>query len=297
MKIDKRHIKYDINKKELKDLFVKIDMPFKKNKNEVWASISKEINENPKLKTKHRINYKLILRIAAVISCILIGSGIFLKTFTKNIKCSYGQQISQVLPDGSVVFLNAGSEIAYQPYWWKFNREVLMEGEGFFEVKKGKIFTVKSNNGTTEVLGTSFNIYARDKNYNVFCRTGKVKVYGVNPNKPLIITPGQMAIFSIKNKQGEIKQSSEENILSWKVNKFNFTSMPLSKVFKVLERQYDVEIINNLKIQTDYIYTGYFSKKKSVEKSLSLICESFDITFVKLENNKYKVLQGKKNEQ
>jgi ferric-dicitrate binding protein FerR (iron transport regulator) len=296
MTIEKGHIIFDANKEGTKKLFVKIDMPFEKNKDEVWASISKEINDNPQLEIKQRTNYKLVLRIAAVISFILVGSGIFLKTYTKNIKCNYGQHISQVLPDGSVVYLNAGSEIAYQPYWWKFNREVLIEGEGFFEVEKGKEFIVKSNNGITQILGTSFNIYARDKEYNVFCRTGKVKVSGINSNKALIIIPGQMAIFNIKNKQGKITQSSVENVLSWKANKFNFTSMPLLKVFKELERQYDVKIINKLKTQSDYIYSGYFTKKKSIEESLNLICESFDITFVKLDDNKYKVLQSKKSE-
>ena len=79
------------------------------------------------------------------------------------------------LPDNSIVTLRGGSELSYAPYWWFADRSLQFEGEAFFDVEKGSSFTVQSDNGVTQVLGTSFSIYANDENYEVFCKTGKVK--------------------------------------------------------------------------------------------------------------------------
>ena len=73
------------------------------------------------------------------------------------------------------MMLNAASRLQYHPYWWRFERQVKLEGEVFL-VKPGTLFKVVSEKGTTEVLGTEFNIYSREKNYSVFCQSGTVKV-------------------------------------------------------------------------------------------------------------------------
>ena len=104
-----------------------------------------------------------------------------------------------ILPDGSIAQLNGSSTLKYHPYWWNISRNISLEGEAFFEVAKGSKFSVESKNGTTSVLGTSFNIYARSNQYEVVCVTGKVWVENATGEVSTIITPNQKAVLSIPN--------------------------------------------------------------------------------------------------
>ncbi|MBQ0740845.1 FecR domain-containing protein, partial [Aquimarina celericrescens] len=81
-----------------------------------------------------------------------------------------------VLPDGSFVDLNAGSELTHQRFFWSQNREITLQGEGYFKVTSGTNFTVTTSLGKIEVLGTQFNIKEREKLFEVNCYEGRVKV-------------------------------------------------------------------------------------------------------------------------
>jgi len=275
------------------DLFARLENPFAETKDKIWDEIFEGVEQSVEIKSKVRVVSFTKMRIVAAVLIPIIGIAFFMRFYTKTIDCSRGEHISYILPDDSKVNLNAQTLISYKPYWWYFSRELSLEGEAFFDVKKGEKFKVVSKSGTTEVLGTSFNIYARNNNYKVFCKTGKVKVSSTDANVELIIEPGEIAVLDNKNKKGNVENVVAEDILYWKENKFNFSSKPLDDVFNVLELQYDVSIEVELNDLSDYLYTGYFVKSKSVEKSLDLICKSFNLTFVKLSNKKYKVLQNK----
>jgi ferric-dicitrate binding protein FerR (iron transport regulator) len=116
--------------------------------------------------------HKLVLGIAAA---LLLLAGIFslLRFYTTTKSCPAGQHLSYILPDGSSVEMNADSKITFHPLWYRFARKIDFEGEGYFEVKKSKKFEVVSESGTTEVLGTSFNIYSRDNESNLPDRKSK----------------------------------------------------------------------------------------------------------------------------
>ncbi len=289
-----KHISYNQRNSEHDDFLTKVEIPFAKSKDEIWGIISDKLSDRPHIKSKTKVISMIWFKVsAAAIVILLIGTSLFLKFYTKNFHCNKGEHISQVLPDGSVVEMNAESSISYHPYWWNFDREVTFEGEAFFEVERGKKFKVLSENGITEVLGTGFNIYARNNDYKVYCETGKVKVSSTKTNVDFIISPGEIVIIDNENKLGKVENIKAENILSWKNNKFIFTSELLTEVFEELERQYNVSIITDLENPDDYIYTGYFTKDVSVKSSLNFICKSFNFTFVKLEKNKYKVLQNR----
>src|SRR5690606_19908053 len=75
-----------------------------------------------------------------------------------------GGQYRLILPDGSMVWLNAASSITYPTAFTGSQRTVEITGEAYFEVKhyENKKFTVSSNQTTTEVLGTHFNVNAYD---------------------------------------------------------------------------------------------------------------------------------------
>jgi len=294
MKKSYKHILYNQNDLKHGDFLKKVEIPFSKGKEDIWETMSGRLSSRPQDMAKTKVISLYWFKIsAAAIAILLIGTLLFFKFFTTNISCKKGEHISHILPDGSIIDLNAESSISYHPYWWGFSREITFEGEAFFQVERGKKFKVFSNNGITEVLGTSFNIYTRNDEYEVFCETGKIKVSGTKTNVDFIVSTGERVVLDNKNKLGKVENIKAENILSWKNNKFVFTAEPLYEVLEELERQYNVTIIADMKNSDDYIYTGYFSKDIPVKSSLSYICKSFNLTFVKLEKNKYKVVQNR----
>ncbi len=281
---------YSNEHSEHTDFFNKVEIKFEESKDEIWKHLSDKISSQPQVNPKIKPISTFWFKIAASFIFLIVTS-LFMRFYSSTVQSERGFHLTQILPDGSKVNLNASSIIKIYPIWWYFEKEVILEGEAFFKVPKGENFTVISQNGKTEVLGTSFNIYARGDEYKVFCETGKVRVSNKNADLELIINPGEMAILDNFSSNGKIQNFRAKEILGWKENKFNFTSEKLTKVFAELERQYGVFISIELENPTELVYTGYFTKTSSVNQTLDLICKSYDFTFVELGNNHYKVLQ------
>jgi len=278
---------YEITEKEIFDFFDKVEIPVFKPKEEVWKTISSSLGAEVPTR-KIFLNQRIILGIAASL-LVLAGILSFLRFYTQTISNPAGQHQMATLSDGSTVELNAGSALTYHPYWFTFSRKLQFEGEGFFQVEKGKQFTVESQLGKTIVLGTSFNIYSRSEEYKVFCQTGKVKVVSTK-NSEAILVPGQMAEVGQLGKIKVSENITPEEPMSWRDNMFNFVAAPIQTVFEEIERQYNITITNTL--ETELYYTGHFSREKPVEEVLSLICKPFGINFVKKSENKYLVTQN-----
>ncbi len=265
---------------ELQD---KLTIKWEVSKEEVWNDVSEQIKQGKLVQMKPKTMYKQWLIAASL--ALLLSLGVFIRVHTERINSPAGTHLTAQLPDGSKVFLNADAQITYHPYWWKISRSVRLEGEAFFEVKKGKKFSVISETGITEVLGTSFNIFARNKKYEVTCVTGKVKVSSTKTKQSVIIKPKQKVSVSPK---GELKVKNNvdvNNTKAWISNKFVFTSTPLKQVFEEIERQYNIKIILAQKLELEY--TGSFEKKKSVEETLQLICRPFNLKIEKKSGSYY----------
>jgi transmembrane sensor len=287
MKKEEKHI--DLNSNSLHDEFFReMSVPFDKSKEDVWAGLESKLSEQQPVKVVSFNRSRLAIGIAATL-LLLTGVLSLLRFYTKTVICPPGRHLACQLPDGSTVNLNADSRIAYHPYWWRFSRDVRFEGEGFFQVQKGKKFSVVSESGRTEVLGTSFNIYSREDEYRVTCVTGKVRVTS-SAESETVLTPD----FSARvNRKGDIVISKENNTSdshAWVDNMFRFTSMPLPLVVKEIERQYDVKI--TLKTAVDDEYTGYFTKNRPLEETLSLVCTPFGLKFAKVSEKEYEIFQN-----
>lgn len=273
--------------KQTEAFFGKAKIPYEKTREDVWKSLEARLKTDKPVKKSFIGSYRISLAVAA---SIILLAGVFslIRFYTTTVSSQAGQHLAVNLPDGSTVILNAESSLSYQPIWWRFARNLQFEGEGFFEVEKGKKFTVKSPTGKTEVLGTSFNIRARNELYEVSCKTGKVKV--TSPEKDeAILSPGYKASI---NKVGSVlveKIEKPENTISWIDNKFIFTATPFTEVIKEIERQYGVKIF--LSEDVDYFYTGYFTKDIPVEQVLELVCKPFGLTYVANQNGSFEVLK------
>ena len=166
-----------------------------------------------------------------------------------------GKHTEVVLPETSVVTVNAGSDISYKK---NFDREriIHLSGEAFFKVKPGSTFKVITDHGTVTVLGTSFNVISRPGWFEVSCYTGKVLVE--NKAKASVeITPGEKA-FIENDKLDEVTFTPGEKP-EWMAGKFNFNNQPLSAVVSEFERQFGVEVDLAPGLE-DLRYTGLFEK-------------------------------------
>ena len=115
-------------------------------------------------------------------SVIFLLGLMILFNFSSNTEYSsdFGKQLSFELPDGSKVTLNSMSTVSFNKENWKNNRTLTLDGEAFFEVKKGQKFKVQTTQGNVTVLGTEFNINTTNDYLKVLCYEGKVKVKRFN---------------------------------------------------------------------------------------------------------------------
>ena len=269
------------------------DIPWEKDKGEVLQEIIPEIQaRRPKVV---RLGNRRVTRSVAALLIILLGTALFMRFHERSLESGNGEHLTHQLPDGSIVELNSGSNISYHPFWWRFERSLKFEGEAFFMVQKGKSFKVLSTLAETKVLGTSFSIFSRNRDYRVICHTGKVKVTSLISDHSALIEPNQEAILEL---DGKFKLNSREVLpepVHWKAKLFEFTGSPLEEVLEEIERQYDVNISypDNL----SYYYTGGVDANRDIETSLNLVCKPFKITFEEISEGEYRLFEdtGKDN--
>lgn len=184
-----------------------------------------------------------------------------------------GQKSRILLPDGSIVWLNANSEIQYAENFSDSLREVRLVGEAYFEVVADtqRPFIVETGNIRTTVLGTSFNIsnYEEDNISAVTLLTGKIKV--TLDEQSAILQPGfQVEVDKLDNAFTH-KSIDINSAVAWKSGILIFDQEDFHSVVKQLERWYGIDIVMNGDPASDWKFTGYFDNEhlKNVLEALS----------------------------
>ncbi|MEQ9404754.1 MAG: FecR domain-containing protein [Cyclobacteriaceae bacterium] len=262
-------------------------IPESRNKDAIWGKISSAIDED---KSKSiGFSFWTISGIAAAITIIVSFAILFSNNNSApesiQIITQSGENLTKTLPDGSVVNLNASSSISYSDDW---NREISLKGEAFFEVSKGEKFIVKTPLGDVQVLGTSFNVFARDGDFEVACKTGKVKVMVPQRLVDEDLIPGQA--ITVKTDTVQVVFRVPESIGKWKTGEFSFESQPLSKVFEEFERQFSIEIEFNL--ENNDQFSGYFRNDINVEQALESVCVVMNLEYQRTGDNKFTISES-----
>ena len=289
MNQENRHIDKKNDPNGLPDqIFSNGNIPWEKSKAEVWNDIEELITKEDRtsVQIRHLHPNRQWLALAASLVLLLSVSG-FMRFYTMKSFCPEGVHTSLQLPDNSEVELNASTHLSYHPYWWFISREVKLEGEAFFQVEKGKKFKVRSSNATTEVLGTTFNVFARDKDYIVTCHTGSVRLSETITGSTVTLSPNERGQ---REPTGGFRVTQLESSLAspaWTGNLIMFSSAPLRMVFEEIERQFGIVIETPEVMQQ--VYSGNFSLDQPVENILSLLCLPFDLEYERQTGNKYLV--------
>ena len=198
--------------------------------------------------------FKRFMRVAAVAAILIVGGYFYMNSLDKTVTTQLAERTEVLLPDSSKVILNADSKIVFSDKDWATERNVNLEGEAFFEVAKGKKFTVQTAAGQVTVLGTQFNVENRDDFFEVSCYEGLVSVMHNGKETKL---PAGSSYLSVRDK---ITSSPTQQIEgpSWLNNESFFQSIPLQYVFDEFSRQHDI-VVTTDGIDTNQLFTGTFS--------------------------------------
>ncbi|HEY9123469.1 MAG TPA: FecR family protein [Bacteroidales bacterium] len=255
--------------------------PFETTTDEALAILKKKIAQGAKakdVKESKTIPFKSIVLYASGIAASLLAIVATWYFFSYNARVTVladkGQHTECVLPDGSVISLNAKSAVTYRKQTFRQERFIEMEGEAFFNIKKGSVFTIKTKHADIKILGTSFNVYARESMFKVACVTGRVLV--ANVEDTVIIEPGESA--SLFNRS--LKKFRDEKIASetkWRNGEFIYENASLKIIFEEIERQFNVNFALPDDVESKY-FTGGFSNKNLVD-ALDIVCIPMGLTY------------------
>ncbi len=268
---------------ELKEMLTsleEVELP-PMNMDAAWDKLAQKTIHAPKVSQTKRKNLRpMYFRIAAV-AVLLVGIGFW---YSVNIRpqeyfANVGTVEEVVLPDGSMVTLNAGSKLKYSKWDWKHNRTINLTGEAFFKVAKGEQFTVKTVHGETKVLGTQFDVYDRGATFEVKCFEGRVQVSGYN--QASIISKGQ-GVKITKNTMKQLQVAG--NNPTWMNGQSKFFENSLQEVFDEMERQYILDI-DSEGINLNQQFTGVLPNK-DLKKALAIITSTMNLTYEISNDNK-----------
>jgi len=258
---------------------------------------------------------KLVLRLLVASSLLaavfftaryFIGADDHIAESHNEVLTHYGERKNIQLPDGTIVYLNAGSNLKIEADFGLLARTVSLDGEAFFDVKQNKEipFIVKTTSMDIKALGTSFDVkaYKNDKTTTTSLITGLVEVtLKENDNKKLVLHPNQKVEWTREEKHvaalradtvqthilakrevmpEKIRLTDHGHVkeIAWKENRLVFDNDPMEEIAVLLERWYGVQIAFKDEEVRNYRFTAVFTKEE-LGKVLEFLKESRSFSF------------------
>lgn len=231
------------------------------------------------------------LRVAAILVIGLI-LGVILNFQSDNKEIEYysahsprGSVVDLKLPDGSVIYLNSGSNIKYASNFEKKQREVFLKGEAWFHVtnKNNNPFIIHTPYYDIKVTGTRFNVkaYENDDLVSTTLEEGQVIISPGKKDalsKEIALKPNEQLTYNKTTRKIIIKKVDAKLYTAWREDKLVFVNHVLDDLFRVLERKYDVNIIVKDKELLDLHFDGIF-KDESLEDILEILKKAVSIDY------------------
>lgn len=251
-----------------------------------WTQVDSKL-ETKKVRVRQLKNLAFVVSGIAASLLIFVSLNFYTNLFstsdaTVSMSTTFGSRSQVILPDGSVVKLNAGSSLEYHYDRSHKIRQVNFSGEGFFEVaKSNQPFIIHTPEGlNVKVLGTKFNLssYPEDNFTQISLVEGSVEM-SHSGTASLIMKPGQIARFdnesiNLDYTQGEVSQN-----LGWMQNKLYMDNMSLQEVCTRLHRWYDVQItLSDKEVGEKIHYTGVL-KEQTLLDVLNALCQLSTIKY------------------
>lgn len=223
--------------------------------NSEWKILQENIQNNKGLSKKASIKKgrSLVFHLtriaaAAVLVLVVIIGAMFLPGLIQKKYITDLERGQIILPDSTLVTLNAKSEIRYPRRFSKKTRSVTFGGEAFFEVKPNndQPFIIKTKEVEVEVLGTSFNVnsYENRPNIDVVVNSGKVAVSSnIDKNITVILQAGDRGSYVKDEGDFTSELNTDINYLAWKTRKLVFVNEEFGQIIKKVEEVYSRKIL------------------------------------------------------
>ena len=238
--------------------------------------------------------YAAVVAIIIAVGCISYWQGeVNVKdTFADiSVEAPLGSKTKLYLPDGTLVWLNAGSRMTYSQGFGVDNRKVELEGEGYFEVKRNeKIpFFVKTKDLQLQVLGTKFNFrdYPEDHEVVVSLLEGKVGLNNLlREEKEAVLSPDERAVLNKANGLLTVESVTASNASQWSDGYLFLDEELLPDIAKELERSYNVKIhIANDSLKTFRFYGNFVRREQNIQEVLEALASTEKMQYKIEERN------------
>ncbi|HVA98301.1 MAG TPA: FecR domain-containing protein [Bacteroidia bacterium] len=205
----------------------------------------------------------------------------------------YGAPLKKILPDGSEVWLNAGSYIRYSDNFIQKNRDVYLVGEAYFSVKHDADhpFIVHAGDITIRDLGTKFNVqaYPDESKIEATLISGKIMVKIDGKPDRIILTPNEK--LTVTNEKFQLSDKNIESMkelgfevnkvvripliasipeIAWVQDELAFENEPFEELAKRMERRYNIHIIFKDTTLSEERLSGVF-ENENIQKAMNLL--------------------------
>ena len=239
-----------------------------------------------------RLVFDRLARVAAIFTLPLLAASLTLgylywkgqqpDSRYAEVTASAGSVIRYELPDQSVVWLNSGTTLRYPLSFRDDKRSVELTGEAYFEVQANpeSPFYVNTPAGLkVYVYGTRFNVSAyEDEAYiGTVLEQGKVNVL-MPDERPVVMAPGEQLLYDKQTCSWTLNRVDVSEFVAWKDGKLVFRNAPLDRIFKSLERRFNVEIQLNNHSGKEYKYRATF-RDETLEQIMDYLSMSVRLTW------------------
>lgn len=236
-----------------------------------------------------------LIKIAAVVAITLVGSYFFYESMPdkdlmemQTISVPAGQRISFTLTDGTNVWLNARTSLTYPVKFGKKNRQVILDGEAYFDVAKDKTkpFVVKTEKYNVEVLGTKFDVdaYSETGEFETTLMSGSVKIASLDdPSEELMLKPDNKVY--LQDGKLQVTPVSDYNPYRWKEGLICFKDATFLSIMKDFEKYYGLNILVKNKEVRKFSYTGKFRQTDGIDYALRVLQKDIKYTYQRDDEN------------
>ena len=193
----------------------------------------------------------------------------------------YGAEYDLVLPDGTKIYLNAGTTLRYPERFREGSREVYLIGEAYFEVARDshRPFYVNIGNARVQVLGTAFNVsaYRDERTTEVALLNGKVRFDATDGKH--VLSPGEIAALDKAQGITEVREGDVASIIAWKEGRFYFEDMRMEDLALKLSRWYGVDFAFDSEAARELRFSGGMVKYRPLNYVLEMISKTTRVVF------------------
>ncbi len=197
-----------------------------------------------------------------------------------------GGQYNIVLPDGTKVWVNAGSSLKFPSAFIGRQRIVELEGEAYFEVTGStkQQFIVKSGDIDVTVWGTAFNVsnYKANNIASVTLLKGSVDVNNLTYKRRLV--PSMQASFR-GNEMPVVKAVNVEDVVAWKNGVFVFNEETIESIMQKLSNWYDADVVFEGR-RPEVVFSGSVPRNSRLSSVLEILEQAGGVSFEIKSNRK-----------